>query len=133
MPRNIHHANLQARVGDDLWTPVNAELLELFERIKREYGTWTDMGWTGRCSQRWLRHVMAEEHKDIAYTTLDEFLNNLGWDGWVQKLEWYSSSELVEMGIWKEQPMPPPHPKSELTLAVEEIRRKREAGEPPNK
>src|SRR5262245_25822759 len=129
MPRSRHHAHLQERTGDNLWTPVDDGLLELFERIKAEYGTWNAMGWAGRCSQRWLRHVMAKDYKVIGYPTLDRFLNNLGWDGWVQQLEWYSAEELVEQGVWKEQPMPLPHRKSRLTLAVEEIRRKREQEE----
>jgi len=133
MPREKHHAHLQERVGDDLWTLVDDDLLDLFRRIRDEYGSWNAMGWAGRCSQRWLRHVMAKEHKAIGYPTLDTFLNNLGWDGWVQKLDWYSAEELVEMGVWKEQPMPLPHRKSRLTLAMEEIQRKREQDDPPTK
>lgn len=120
-----HHAHLRARMGDDLWTPVNEELQNLFVRIKDEYGSWTRMGWAGRCSQRWLRHVIAGEYRVMAYPTLDRFLNNLGWDGYIQGLEWYTAEELVEMGIWREQGAPPPHEKSKLTLAVEEIKRRR--------
>lgn len=124
--RARHHAHLQDRVGDDLWTPVNEELLNLLRRIKDEYGTWDAMGWAGRCSQRWLRHVMDGDYVTLGYPTLDNFLNNLGYDGYVQEMEWYTAEELVERGIWKEQPPPPPHPKSKLRLAVEETQRKRE-------
>jgi len=126
MPRTRHHAHLQSKTGDNLWTLVDDELLDLFRHIKKEYGSWDAMGWAGRCSQRWLRAVMAGEYVAMGYPTLDSFLGNLGYDGHVQLREWYTAEELVEMGVWKEQPMPLPHRKGRLTLAVEEIRRKRE-------
>jgi hypothetical protein len=123
MSRRKPYAQLE--VHDYLFTPVTPELLAFLERLKDEWGSWQKLGMSSRVSQRWLRKVLNGHYKAMAYVTLDTMLTNLGVVGEVQKFPWYTASELVEMGVWKEQPQPPKKAKGELTLAVERIRARR--------
>lgn len=104
------YKNLRALVGDDeLFTPVDDDLLSLLERLRNEWGSWMRVGEGARVSQRWLRKLRAGHYKTISYKTLDDMLLNLGVVGETQKLEWYTIDELVEEGIWNEQFKLGPH------------------------
>jgi hypothetical protein len=107
-PRN--YKNIRAMLGDEeLFTPVNDDLLALLERLRNEWGSWMKVGEGARVSQRWLRYLRKGKFKTISYHTLDVMLLNLGVVGETQKLEWYTIDELVEEGIWNEQFKLGPH------------------------
>ena len=126
MAKGKAYAHLRERRGDaELYTPVNEDLLALFERLRDEWGSWRKMGEAARVSQRWIRYVRQGRFKTMSMKVLDDMLSNLGAAGLVQQLDWYTPEELVERGIWKEQPTVKPAKKSEFTLAVEAHREQR--------
>jgi hypothetical protein len=105
-----HYKNLRSLMGDEeLFTPVNDDLLALLERLRNEWGSWSAVGRGARVSQRWLRKLRLGRYKTISYHSLDQMLLNLGVVGETQKLTWYTIDELVEVGIWKEQQKFGPH------------------------
>jgi hypothetical protein len=90
---------------EDLYTPVTPEVLELFERMKQKYGTWSDVGWITNTNMKVLRCMRCRPgtagRKAISHSKLDSMITATG-VGSVHDFVWFTAEDLVALGIWKD-------------------------------
>jgi hypothetical protein len=84
----------------DLWTPITPELLALLERMRVEYGTWSEVAAVSHTKKRVLRRLHRAERKVVSMTLLDRLMAATG-IGHLDEFVWFTAEDLVKLGIWK--------------------------------
>lgn len=104
--------------NEDLYTEVTGGVVEVFEMLFVEWGSWSMVGLVCEIKPRVIRRIRRGEQPVISLTVMDRALR------WVSGVRvedfvWYTVDELVDRGIWK-APVP-------FSVRGEEIRRRRKA------
>lgn len=84
---------------DDLYTPTTPELLELFERMKKEHGTWRQVAAISETRLKVLRNLRQGKRKAVSQRLLDRIITSTGVGG-MHEFTWFTANDLVALGIW---------------------------------
>ena len=95
-------------LNGDLWTPLTEECLELITMAKENSGfSWDrfsrEVGYRSRVLRRY-RHggaIRKRQRAAMPMAILDKMLTVGGIGPRIQDLPWYTTEELVELGVWK--------------------------------
>ena len=93
------------REKDTRWTPVNQEVLDILQFLKREAGNWTTLSVATGVKARQVRRLRNGAQKCVSMTLMDKLLARSSMSHLLQTLPWYTIEELQEMGLWDE-PLP---------------------------
>jgi len=92
--------NLRHPRGDDLYTPMNDQVLELFDRMLEEWGSWRRVAWKSNMRLKALRNLRQSQRTAVSMSLIDRMTTGCGVGG-VHEFEWYTPDELIDLGIWK--------------------------------
>lgn len=85
--------------GNDLYTPMTPELLQLFERMRAEHGSWRRVAALSGTRLKVLRNLRAAKRKAISQRLLDRMVTGTG-VGALHEFVWFTADDLVALGIW---------------------------------
>lgn len=83
----------------DLYTPVTPELLELFERMRAEHGTWRRVAAISETRLKVLRNLRRSKRKAVSQRLLDRLCSTTN-VGSIHEFTWFTADDLVALGIW---------------------------------
>lgn len=93
--QNRKHPN-----SGDLYTPVTPELIELFERMKSEHGTWRRVAAISETRLKVLRNLRRSKRKAVSLRLLDRLCTTTN-VGSVGEFTWFTADDLVALGVWE--------------------------------
>ena len=104
-PEDMYHNHKH-----EVWTPLNANVLKLFEDLKREAGSWamfSEITGIKPRYMRFLRHGAVNKNrrgrqKTISLMLMDKITVAFDCTYRLREFPWYTTVQLVEDGVWKE-------------------------------
>lgn len=84
----------------DLYTPVTPELLDLFERMRAEHGTWRRVAAISETRLKVLRNLRRSKRKAVSQRLLDRLCSTTQ-VGSIHEFTWFTADDLVKLGIWE--------------------------------
>jgi hypothetical protein len=94
MATKFRHPN-----SGDLYTPVSHQLIDLFERMRQEHGSWRVVCAVSDTRLKVLRNMRRGARKSISQRSLDRLCTTTG-VGSIREFEWFTADEMVRMGVW---------------------------------
>jgi len=95
---------------EELYTLQLDQVIELLERMRLVHGTWRDVSAFGRTRLKVLRalrhkkHANGQARKTVSMTVLDRLISGTE-VGDLSDFEFFTSDQLVEMGVWEDVDM----------------------------
>lgn len=83
----------------DLYTPMTPELMQLFNRMHDELGTWRRVAAVSETRLKVLRNLRAGKRKAISQRLLDRLVTSTG-VGALHEFVWFTPADLIALGIW---------------------------------
>jgi len=83
----------------DLYTPVNNDILDLFDQMRARHGSWREVAYLSNTRLKVLRRWRRLEVRAISMTKLDELITTTG-VGSLRDYVWFTADDLVALGIW---------------------------------
>jgi len=84
----------------DLYTPVTQELLDLFERMAVEHGSYRRVCAVSGTRMKVFRFMRRGKRKAISMSQLDRLITTTE-VGSLRDFIWFTADDLVALGIWK--------------------------------
>jgi hypothetical protein len=88
----------------DVYTFIDEDLFEMLGRMRQKCGSWNEVHATSGMKVRALRRLhnpRPGEPELVSMSVVDRLIQTTG-VGALTDLEWYTPTELVEMGVWRE-------------------------------
>src|SRR4051794_39293953 len=84
----------------DLYTPITPEVLDLFERMRDEHGSWRIVCAISKTRLKTMRNLRRGNRKCISQRLLDRLCSSTE-VGSVDEFTWFTPEDLIALGIWK--------------------------------
>jgi len=91
--------NPQHPKGDELYTPLTREVVDLFWHMKEVHGTWRDVSYVTNTRLKVLRDMRHGSRKAVSLTKLDAMITGAE-VGDLRDFVWFTPEDLIRLGIW---------------------------------
>lgn len=84
----------------ELYTPITPQILDLFERMRVEHGSWRNVCAISKTRLKTMRNLRRGNRKCISQRLLDRLCSSTE-VGSVNEFTWFTADDLIALGIWK--------------------------------